>query len=188
MIVWLNSSMFFNTMSTSRSWQVWFSSRKKLFMFHYTRNLLYHPNNQVSCPYAPTAPAEPTVCLTPMPSLSETLSSMPAWDLLLWTPEHHPRIPTPPMLALPDHPLLQSHLLDVKAQAKLSDGQHKVAKTFISGFMYEGWLRILYTTHKTTYVMDPNWVTILHPNMKVTDALLVVLEGEHPGRFTLWIC
>jgi len=43
-------------------------------------------------------------------------------------------------------------------------------------------------THKTTYVMDPNWVTILHPNVKATDALLVVLEGEHAGRFTLRIC
>jgi len=43
-------------------------------------------------------------------------------------------------------------------------------------------------THKTTYVMDPNWVTILHPNVKTTDALLVVLEREHAGRFALRIC
>jgi len=92
------------------------------------------------------------------------------------------------MPALPDHPLLQSHLLDVKVQAKLSGGQHKVAKIFISGSMYEGRLRILYTTHKTTYVMDPNWVTILHPKVKATDALLVILEREHMGRFALQIC
>jgi len=92
------------------------------------------------------------------------------------------------MPVFPDHPLLQSHLLDIKVQAKLSGGQHKVAKIFISGSMYEGRLRILYTTHKTTYVMDPNWITILHPNVKVTDALLVVLEGEHTGRFALRIC
>ena len=39
-----------------------------------------------------------------------------------------------------------------------------------------------------TYVVDPNWVTILHPNVKATDALLVVLEGEHAGRFALLIC
>ena len=63
-----------------------------------------------------------------------------------------------------------------------------MAKTFISGSMYEGRPRILYTTHKTTYVVDPNWVTILHPNVKATNALLVVLEGEHTGRFALRIC
>jgi len=40
-------------------------------------------------------------------------------------------------------------------------------------------------THKTTYVMDSNWVTILHLNVKATDALLVVLEGEHARRFAL---
>ena len=113
---------------------------------------------------------------------------MPAWDPLLRTPEHHPRILTPPVLALPDHPLLQSHFLDVKVQAKLLGGHHKVAKTFISGSMYEGQPRILYTTHKTTYVMDPNLVTILHLNVKATYALLVVLEGEHVGRFALQIC
>jgi len=157
-------------------------------MFRYTRNSLYHPNNQLSSPYAPTAPAEPTVCLTPMPSLSETSLSTPAWDLLSWTPEHHPRVLTPPVSALSDHPLLQSHLLDVKVQAKLSGSQHKVAKTFISGSMYEGRPRILYMTYKMTYVMDPNWVTILHPNVKATDALLVILDGEHVGRFTLQIC
>jgi len=43
-------------------------------------------------------------------------------------------------------------------------------------------------THKTTYVMDPNWVTILHPNVKATDALLVILEGEHTGRSAPRIC
>jgi hypothetical protein len=125
-----------------------------------------------------------------MPSLAEIAlrSSTPAWDPSSRTPEHHFREPTPPVLALPDHPLLQSHLLDVKVQAKLSGGQHKVAKTFISGSMHEGRPKILYTTHKTTHVVDPNWVTIIHPNVKATDALLVVLEGEHAGRFALRIC
>jgi len=125
-----------------------------------------------------------------MTSLAEiaSLSSTPAWDPSSRTPEHHFCEPTPPVPALPDHPLLQSHLLDVKVQAKLLGGQHKVAKTFISGSMYEGQPRILYMTHKTTYVVDPNWVTILHPNVKATDALLVILEGEHAGRFALQIC
>jgi len=85
-------------------------------------------------------PVQSTVCSTPMPSLAEiTLrSSTPAWDPSLRTPEHHFCELTPPVLALPDHPLLQSHLLDIKVQAKLSGSQHKVAKTFISGSMYEG--------------------------------------------------
>jgi len=39
-----------------------------------------------------------------------------------------------------------------------------------------------------TYPLEPDWVTILHLNMKVTDALLVILEREYAGRFTLRIC
>jgi 3-deoxy-D-manno-octulosonic-acid transferase len=90
--------------------------------------------------------------------------------------------------SLPDHPLLQSHLLDVKVQAKVVGGQLNLAKTFISCSMYEGRPKILYTAHKTTHALEPNWVTILHPNVKQTNALLVVLEGEYAGRFALRIC
>ena len=63
-----------------------------------------------------------------------------------------------------------------------------MTKTFVSGSMYEGRLRILYMAIKTTHVLQPEWVTVTHPNVKATDALLVVLEGEYAGRFTLWIC
>jgi hypothetical protein len=31
-------------------------------------------------------------------------------------------------------------------------------------------------------------VTVIHPNIKQTDALLIILEGEYAGRFALCIC
>ena len=107
-----------------------------------------------------------------------------------WTPEHHTYmqthlLPTHSILALPDHPLLQTHLLDVKIQAKVAGGKLNLAKTFVSGFMYQGWPKILYKFHKTTHSLEPNWITVLHPNMKQTDALLVVLEEKYAGRFAL---
>jgi len=125
-----------------------------------------------------------------MPSLSEiaSRSSTPAWDPSSRTPEYHTRAPTPPVPALPDHPLLQTRLLDVKVQVKVLGGELNMAKTFVSGSMYEGRPRILYTANKTTRVLQPEWVTVTHPNVKATDALLVVLEGEYAGRFALRIC
>ena len=122
-----------------------------------------------------------------MSSPSQT-SSIPTWDLSSRTPEYHTPILTPPIPALPDHPLLQSHLLDVKVQAKVVGGQFNLAKTFVSGSMYEGWLNILYMAHKMTRPLEPNWVTVLHPNVKQMDGLLVILEGEYVGRFALRIC
>ena len=171
---------------------------KKLFVFRYTKNPVFHPKNQQGHPEsssAPTAPAEPIVCHTPIPSPSEiaSWSLTPAWDPSSRTPEYRTRVPTPPLPtpsvpALPDHPLLQTHLLDVKVQAKVAGGELNLAKTFVSGSMYQGRPKILYKSHKTTRPLEPNWVTILHPNVKQTDALLVVLEGEYAGRFALRIC
>ena len=125
-----------------------------------------------------------------MPSLSEiaSWSSTPAWDPSSRTPEYHTRVPTPPVPALPVHPLLQTHLLDVKVQAKVVGGELNLAKTFVSSSMREGRPRILHMSHKTTRCLEPNWVTVLHPNVKHTDALLVILKGEYSGRFALRIC
>ena len=67
-------------------------------------------------------------------------------------------------------------------------GQFNLAKTFVSGSMYEERPNILYTAHKTTRALEPNWVTVLHPNVKQTDGLFVILEGEYTGRFALRIC
>ena len=145
------------------------------------------PHPSLSPMFAPTALSEPLVYLhtgTPLPSPSGSLST-PAWDPSSRTPEYHIRIPTPPIPSLPDHPLLQSHLLDVKVQAKVVGGQFNLAKTFVSGSMYEGRPTIWYTANKTTHALEPNWVTVLHPNVKQTNALLVVLEWEYAGRFAL---
>jgi hypothetical protein len=115
-------------------------------------------------------------------------SSTPAWDPSSRTPDHQTRAPTPPVPALPDHPLLQTHLLDVKVQAKVVSGGLNLAKTFVSGSMYQGRPKIMYKSHKTTSPLEPNWITVLHPNVKQTDALLVSLEGEYAERFALRIC
>lgn len=67
-------------------------------------------------------------------------------------------------------------------------GGLNLAKTFVSGSMYQGRPKILYKSRNTIRYLEPNWVTVLHPNVKQTDALLVVLEGEYAGRFALRIC
>ena len=70
----------------------------------------------------------------------------------------------------------------------MAGGRLDLAKTFVSGSMYQGQPKILYKCQKMTRPLEPNWVTILHPNVKQTDALLVILEGEYVGRLALQIC
>ena len=67
-------------------------------------------------------------------------------------------------------------------------GGLNLAKIFVSSSVREGQPKILYVSYKTTRYLEPNWVTILHPNVKHTDSLLVILKGEYEGRFALRIC
>jgi hypothetical protein len=47
---------------------------------------------------------------------------------------------------------------------------------------------IQYSTNKKIRTLQPNWVTVIHPNIKHTRSLLVVIKGEHTGEFGLRIC
>ena len=135
-----------------------------------------------------------------MPHPSEVSSMTPAWDLSSRTPEHHALLappststsdlvlPAPTLnLIVPEHPLLNPLLFDVKVQVKVLGGQLNLAKVYVSSMMHEGRPRIIYTANRRSRVLEPGWVTVIHPNVKQTDALLVVLKGEYLGRFALRI-
>ena len=51
--------------------------------------------------------------------------------------------------------------------------------------MYQEQPKILYKCQKMTHPLEPNWVTILHLNVKQTNTLLVILEEEYAGRLAL---
>ena len=96
--------------------------------------------------------------------------------------------PSPPSPAAPQHTLLHESLLDNKVQAKVVGGGLDLSKVFVYGSIQDGRPKLLYTANRKTQILEPNWVTITHPNVKQTDALLVVVKGEHIGKFALRIC
>jgi hypothetical protein len=36
--------------------------------------------------------------------------------------------------------------------------------------------------------LEPHWVTVIHPNVKLHKGLMLVIKGEHIGKFGLRIC
>ena len=181
-----------------------FRTRKELYNFQ-------HPKNPIFCPNPRKLPLRPWIYqfttetanatntniakgnAIPMLCL-ETLLLMSALHFLFLTVAHQsgtttaqPIIPAPGTV-IAEHVLFSANLLDVKIQVKVTGGQFKLSKAFVSSTMHEGKQRIIYQANRKIYVLDPTWVTIIHPNIKHTDALLIVLEGEHAGRFALRIC
>jgi hypothetical protein len=132
--------------------------------------------------------------ITPVPNTVRNLSTSPASDPSSSTLVHHSStLTTPPSIQTlapdtPDHIIFLANILDVKVQAKVASENLNFSKVFVCSSMREGKLKITYTKNRNTQVLDPNWVTIIHPNVKQTDALLVVLQGEYAGRFALRIC
>jgi hypothetical protein len=41
---------------------------------------------------------------------------------------------------------------------------------------------------KTEHHLDPSWVKILHPNVKQHRGLMLVIKGEHVGKFGMRVC
>lgn len=113
-----------------------------------------------------------------------------ALSLTLTLAPQHSTLTAPPLLQTsePEHLLFSAHLLDVKVQVKVTGGQFNLSKVFVASAMHEGKRKIIYKANRKIHVLNPNWVTIIHPNVKQTDALLVVLEGEYAGRFALRVC
>jgi hypothetical protein len=123
---------------------------------------------------------------TPMPSES---SSTPAWNPSSQTPMHIDQgtSSSSSIRAIesvePEHVLLNPLLLDV------------VAKATVHGEIYNNQIidvhilcidkKIgLYRRHfKTFYHLEPGWVTPIHPSPTHDHGLLVVIEGEHCGKY-----
>jgi hypothetical protein len=47
---------------------------------------------------------------------------------------------------------------------------------------------LCYSARNTEYPLEPSWVTVLTPNVRQHKGLLLVVKGEHIGKFGLRIC
>ena len=87
----------------------------------------------------------------------------------------------------PDRP--QYHLLDerlVGAQLKVvvNDGEsYKNREVFVSIARVEGVVSIRHYVYKTSKGLAPTWVSTISPNPLRDNGLLVVVKGEHCGKY-----
>lgn len=140
----------------------------------------------------------PTGGATPMPT--ET-SSTPAWDPSSRTPLtfDHLLSPTrvgasdeiPPSqsssaLAVPpapQHVLLNERLVDARLKATIDGGHYKKQLVDVLIQRVGGRLGIFHQKSRTCTPLEPHWVTPKHPHPSYDHTLLMVIQGEHCGKY-----
>ena len=141
--------------------------------------------------------------VTPMPDWSPSLT--PAWNPSSRTPMPTPSTPSWNSLALlrtspdptpataissssirptlPQHPLLDSRLLGVQLKVIINGGDFEDKETAVTLELVAGQLSIRHTSYKTSRSVDPAWVSPKHPHPARDNGLLVVIKGEHCGKY-----
>ena len=176
----------------------------KLFNFKNPKSKQFEPRN-----YAPQPPQQllasssgNTGNTTPLPDWSP--SSTPAWDPLSRTPlalrvdDSTPLAPSPPSMnaqtLLPgsscvtsktsiQHPLLNWQLQETQLKVVVNGGKFKQKELVASPVSVDGQLSMHHTIYNTSEYLPPDWVSPKHPNPKRDNGLLVVIKGEHCGKY-----
>ena len=164
---------------------------------HY-RSRQFLPPLQASQPSisSPLAPGG----ATPMPDCSTSLS--PAWNPSSRTPGWEPSFdaPTatlpspisPPIASTsrvaavqepPQHPLLNPLLVGISLKANITEKDEKVKEQNISIVENNGWPRLIRTVYTTAVSLVPDRVSVKHPNATRDNGLLVIIQGEHTGKY-----
>ncbi|KAF8962226.1 hypothetical protein BDZ97DRAFT_1759458 [Flammula alnicola] len=129
---------------------------------------------------------------TPMPT---DTSSSPAWDpslapsgiLICPSPTICPSPPTCPSPAdgdhTPQHVLLNMQLADVKLNVTVNGGTYKKKELVASVCMVEDRVSIRYLKYNTSHLLQLEWVTPKHPSPTHDNGLLIVIKGEHCGKY-----
>jgi hypothetical protein len=123
---------------------------------------------------------------TPFPD--SALSSSPAWDPSSRTPQPNPdhsfASPSSPSHPVdPEHPLLDARLMNVDLMVVVDGGGHKGKELCAFVKSMKGQLSLRRQKYNTSEYLSPEWVTPKCPNPKRENGLLVVIKGEHFGKF-----
>jgi hypothetical protein len=73
--------------------------------------------------------------------------------------------------------------MDIEVVAVVTGGKYTKKKLVVHSAMVDGQLRILYRSYSTTTGLDPEWVSLAEVNVTRYEGLLVVIRGEHLGKF-----
>ena len=111
-------------------------------------------------------------------------SLTPAWNL----PEDRP-LATSSQIARkqpdrPQHPLLDERLVGAQPKVVVNDGEnYKNREVFVSIARVEGVVSIRHYVYNTSKGLFPAWVSTKSPNPTRDNGLLVVVKGEHCGKY-----
>jgi hypothetical protein len=114
----------------------------------------------------------------------DTSSFTPAWN----PPEDQPLATTSQIASKqPDrrqHPLLDERLVGAKIKVVVNDGEtYKDREVFVSIARVEGVVSIRHYVYNTSKGLSPAWVSTKSPNPTRDNGLLVVVKGEHCGKY-----
>lgn len=125
---------------------------------------------------------------TPIPEPS--LSSSPAWDPSSRTPQPNYddiESPTTSSSALnafaQPHTLLDFRLLGAPLKVSVTGGKFNNRELTASVRLIEGQLRIQHHFYKSWEALLPAWVTPKYPSPTRDNGLLVIIKGEHCGKY-----
>jgi hypothetical protein len=84
----------------------------------------------------------------------------------------------------PQHPLLDERLVGAQLKVVVNDGEtYKNREVAVSIAKVEGVVGIWHHTHNTSKGLAPAWVSSRSPNPTRDNGLLMVVEGEHCGKY-----
>jgi hypothetical protein len=126
-----------------------------------------------------------------MPEVAVSVS--PAWDPLSRTPqlhqEHDYDLPSS-IQDMDDHDqgrtrsyLLDEQLLNAQLKVLVTGGYFNGKEVTASIQADNGVISIRYKLYKTTTILNPDWVTPKYPNPTRDNGLLIVIKGEHCGKY-----
>jgi hypothetical protein len=141
---------------------------------------------------------------TPIPESSESLPSSPAWDPSSRTPlpnfdyaeslattassspvtfnQGHD-VPTTTSSSDHGHVLLDMRLVDAQLKVSVTGGKFIKRELTASVRVIEGRLSIQHHFYKAWEPLLPAWVTPKYPNPTRDNGLLVIIKGEHCGKY-----
>jgi hypothetical protein len=123
----------------------------------------------------------------------------PAWNPSSRTPEHDifggwmpipslsmSSVTLPPLSSIPsplEHPLLDSRLVGKMVQAAIVGGEHRKKQAPVAIVHNSDKVALCQSWHQVSRFMEPKWVEVKPPNPTHDNGLLIVIKGEHCGKY-----
>jgi hypothetical protein len=133
---------------------------------------------------------------TPMADLGLTT---PAWNPSSRTPEHDifggwtpipslsmSSVTLPPLFPVPsplEHPLLDPRLVGKTVRAAIVGGEHHKKQAPVAIVHNSDKVALHQSWHQVSHFMEPKWVEVKPPNPTHDNGLLIVIKGEHCGKY-----